>query len=163
MISQKMLAALNEQIKHELYSSYLYLSMNAWAEGQNLKGFANWLGIQAKEEHGHAMKFYDYLIDIGATPVVPAIDQPPADFQNPTKMFENVLAHEKKITGLIHSLYAMAVDDKDYRSQIMLQWFVTEQIEEESNATEILSKLTAIGDKSSALYWIDKELKKRGK
>jgi ferritin len=162
MLSTKMVASLNNQIKQELYSAYLYLSMSSWAESQNLKGFAHWLRLQFSEEQTHAMKIFDYLLENGAPATLAAIDQPPADFKTPLQLFEDVLAHEKKITGLIHGLYGQALEEKDYRTQIFLQWFVTEQMEEEANAGEIRDKLVAIGDKSSAIYWIDKELKKRG-
>jgi ferritin len=156
-----MVAALNSQVKHELYSAYLYLAMSAWSDSQNLKGFAHWLRIQYIEEQDHAMKIFDFLLDNGAAAALQAIDQPPADFKSATQLFEDVLAHEKKVTALIHQLYAQAIDEKDYRTQIFLQWYVTEQIEEEADAQSIRDKLVAIGDKSTALFWIDKELKKR--
>ena len=161
MISSKMVAALNEQIKNEQYSSHLYLAMAAWAESKNLRGFGHWLRIQADEERGHAIKFLDYLVDLEATVTLKALDQPPADFKSVQKLFDEVLDHEKKISEMINKLYAQATEEKDYRTQIFLQWFVNEQIEEEVNASEIRQKLVDIGDKSSGVYWIDKELKKR--
>jgi ferritin len=162
MISSKMVAALNDQIKHEQYSSHLYLAMAAWSESQNLKGFGHWLRIQADEERGHAVKILDYLLDLGASVALKGLDQPPADFKSVQKLFDDVLEHEKKISDLINKLYAQAVEEKDYRTQIFLQWFVTEQVEEEANVTEIRQKLVEIGEKTSGIYWIDKELKKRG-
>jgi ferritin len=161
MISKKMLAALNKQIKEELYASYLYLSMSAYADHQNLKGFAHWLRLQSGEETKHGLRIMDYLLSIGQPVTLEAIDQPPAQFGTPKAMFEAVLKHEQKVTALIHKLYDQAVADKDYRSQVMLQWFVTEQIEEEEQAQEILSKIEQVGEKSTAVWWIDKELKKR--
>jgi ferritin len=161
MISSKMVAALNEQIKNEQYSSHLYLAMAAWAESKNLKGFGHWLRIQADEERGHAMKILDYLVDLEATVTLKGLDQPPADFKSVQKLFDEVLDHEKKISDMINKLYAQASEEKDYRTQIFLQWFVSEQIEEEVNASEIRQKLIDIGDKSSGVYWVDKELKKR--
>ena len=161
MISSKMVAALNEQIKNEQYSSQLYLAMAAWAELKNFRGFGHWLRIQADEERGHAIKILDYLVDLEATVTLKALDQPPADFKSVQKLFDEVLEHEKKVSDMINKLYAQAIEEKDYRSQIFLQWFVNEQIEEEANASEIRQKLSDIGDKSSGVYWIDKELKKR--
>jgi ferritin len=161
MISPAMVAALNEQIKHEYYSSYLYLAMSAYSDQQNLKGFAHWMRIQADEERGHAMKFYDYLLSLGLRVELKAIEQPPLEFGSPRAMFQQVLAHERMITGLIHTLYEHAHAEKDYRTQIMLQWFVSEQIEEEANAAEILSRIEQVEERMSAVLWIDKELKKR--
>jgi ferritin len=157
-----MVAALNDQIKHEQYSSHLYLAMAAWCESQNLKGFGHWLRIQADEERGHAVKILDYLLDLGASVALKGLDQPPADFKSVRTLFDDVLEHEKKISDLINKLYAQAIEEKDYRTQIFLQWFVTEQVEEEANVIEIQQKLVEIGEKPSGIYWIDKELKKRG-
>jgi ferritin len=161
MTSKNMVAALNSQIRHELYSSYLYLAMSAYCDTQNLKGFAHWMRVQADEERGHAMKIFDYLLTIAEKPVLEALDKPPAEFGSPKQLFAKVLEHERMITGLIHKLYDQAVAEKDARTQIMLQWFVNEQIEEEENALEILSKIEAVEEKTSAVLWIDKELKKR--
>jgi ferritin len=161
MISPKMVAALNDQIKKEQYSSHLYLAMAAWSESKNLKGFGHWLRIQADEERGHAVKIIDYLLDLGANVTLQAIEQPPADFKSVLKLFSEVVNHEKKISESINKLYAQAAEEKDYRTQIFLQWFVSEQIEEEANVNEISQKLNEIGEKSSGIYWIDKELKKR--
>jgi len=162
MISKKMHAALNKQLKEELYSSYLYLSMSAFADHQNLKGFAHWLRLQAAEENAHGLRIMDYLLSIGQPVTLEAIDKPPAQFGTPKAMFESVLKHEQKITALIHKLYDQAVEEQDYRTQIMLQWFVTEQIEEEEQVQEILARIEAVDEKMSAILWIDKELKKRG-
>jgi ferritin len=161
MISKNMAAAINEQIKHEMYSSWLYLSMAAWSDHQNLKGFGNWMRIQSEEERGHAMKFFEYLLSIGEKVQLDALDHPPSDFGTPKKLMEQVLEHERKVTGLIHKLYDQARTDKDYRSEILLQWFVNEQIEEEENAMEILAKIEQVEERMSSILWIDKELKKR--
>jgi ferritin len=157
-----MVAAINEQIKHETYSSYLYLAMSAYCETQNLKGFAHWMKIQADEERGHAMKFYEYLLSLGAKVELKAIEQPPLEFGSPKQLFEKVLGHERMITGKINQIYELAATDKDYRTQIMLQWFISEQIEEEQNAQDILSRIELVEERMSAVLWIDKELKKRG-
>ena len=138
MISQAVLDSMNQQIMHELYSAYLYLSMSAYCADANLPGFAAWLRVQSQEEQGHAMKFYDYLLDRGGKITLQPIAQPPADFTSPLELFKQVYAHEQKVTGLINAIYAVAVAQKDLASQIMLQWFITEQVEEEKNASQIL-------------------------
>ncbi|RPH95884.1 ferritin [candidate division KSB1 bacterium] len=162
MLSKNMVMALNSQVKHELYSSYLYLSMSAYSDSQNLKGFAHWLRLQADEEREHGLKIFDYLLANGAKAVLEPIEQPPVEFGSPKALFQKVLEHEQKVTALIHKLYEQAMAEKDYRTQIMLQWFVTEQMVEEENAQEILSKIEAVEEKMNAIMWIDKELKKRG-
>jgi ferritin len=158
MFSQKLLDELNAQIKHELYSAYLYLSMAAHAESNNLPGFARWMTAQAQEEMGHAMKFYEYIHDRGGKVVLQAIDQPPSSFAGPTALFEATLEHEKLVTGLIHKLFEQAVSDKDYASQAFLQWFVTEQVEEEKIASQILDTLKMAGEKGTALFMLDRQL-----
>jgi ferritin len=161
MITPKMVGALNDQIKHEFYSMYLYLAMSAYCDRQNLKGFAHWMRLQADEERGHAMKFYDYLLQLAQPVKLETLEQPPADFGTPKQMFTQVLEHERKVTGLINGLYEQALADKDYRTQIMLQWFINEQIEEEEQATETLTKIEQVDERMSSILWIDKELKKR--
>lgn len=161
MLSKAMIDKINDQIKNELYSAYLYLSMCAYFEDKNLPGFAHWMKMQAGEEQEHAMKFFEYLTDRGARVSLQAIDQPPAEFETPTAVFEETLAHEKKVTALIHSLYELAVSEKDYASQEFLNWFVKEQVEEEKNASAILATLKMTGDKGSALVMLDRELGKR--
>lgn len=162
MLSPNMVAAINEQIKHELYSSYLYLSMAAYCDNQNLKGFAHWMKLQADEERGHAMKFYDYLLENAQRVSLDGLDRPPMDFGSPRKIFQMVLDHERMITSRIHKLYEQALQEHDYRTQIMLQWFITEQAEEEANAMDILARIEMVDERPSAVLWIDKELKKRG-
>ena len=161
MISQNMVTALNHQIKHELFSSYLYLSMSAYCDLQGLKGFANWMQIQADEERGHAKKFYDYLLDSGVPVVLEAIEQPPVGFGSPKQLIQATLDHERSITQRIHGLMAQAKQENDYRTEIFLQWFVSEQIEEEKNAMDILQRIEIVEEKMSAILWIDKELGKR--
>lgn len=162
MLSKAMQDAMNEQIKDELYSAYLYLSMSTYCEDVNLPGFAHWMRLQAQEEVGHAMKFYNFIYDRGGRVILQAIDQPPSGFQSPLGVFQQTLAHEQKVTGLIHALYALAVEEKDYASQTFLQWFVDEQVEEEKSATEIIETLKMIGDQGPALIMLDRELGKRG-
>jgi ferritin len=162
MLSKKLQDAMNEQIKNELYSAYLYLSMSAYCEAANLPGFAHWMRMQAQEEEAHAMKFYDFIYERGGRVVLQAIDQPPFEFPSPLAVFEQTLEHEQKVTGMINDLYALAVEEKDYASQIFLQWFVTEQVEEEASATQILETLKMIGDKGHALIMLDRQLGSRG-
>jgi ferritin len=162
MISQKVLDCMNEQITHELYSAYFYLSMSAYCESANLPGFAAWLKVQAGEEQGHAMKFYEYILDRGGKVTLQAIPQPPIDFTTPQAIFEQVYEHEQKVTGLVNNLYTVATAEKDVASQIFLQWFITEQVEEEKNASQIVDMLKKIGPSVGSLYQLDHRLGKRG-
>jgi ferritin len=161
-LSKKMEAALNEQIKEEMASAYIYLSMAAYFESANLGGFARWMTAQSNEELEHAMKFYEYIYDRGGRVVFEALEQPPVDFEGPVDVFEKTLAHEQYITGRIHKLYAQAVGEGDYASQGILQWFVDEQVEEEKTAGDILETLKMIGDKGHALYMMDRQMGARG-
>jgi ferritin len=161
MISQAIQDAMNEQIKNELYSAYLYLSMAAYCESINLKGFAHWMRVQHQEETGHAMRFFDFINDRGGRVTLQAIPQPPTEFKSPLDIFEQTLEHERKVTAMINKIYDLAVKEGDYASQALLQWFVTEQVEEEKSATEILEKLRLAGDRGSALLYLDHELGER--
>ncbi len=161
-LSKKMLDALNEQIREELASSYIYLSMAAYFESIDLPGFAHWMRVQTQEEMEHAIKFYDYVHERGGRVLLQAIPQPAAEFASPAAAFEETLKHEQYLTGRIHTLYGLAVEDKDYASQVLLQWFVTEQVEEEKNANEILAVLKRIGDKGQGLIMLDRQLASRG-
>ena len=153
---------MNLQIKHELYSAYLYLSMASHFDANNLKGFSHWMKVQAKEELEHGMKFYEYLNSRGAKVNLEVIDQPPLEFGDPVEIFAMVLDHEKSVTDRINLLYSIAIDDKDYASQSFLNWFVDEQVEEEEHAAEILDTLKKVGDKSTALFMLDRSLGERG-
>ncbi len=161
MMSKKLEEAINEQIKNEFYSAYLYMAMAAQAESMNLKGTAHWLKVQAKEELNHGMKFYDFLNERGARALLKAIEQPPAEFQSILTVFEKTLEHEKKVTAMINNLYEIALAEKDYPAQIMLQWFIDEQVEEEKNASEIIATIKMAGEKGQALIMLDHELGKR--
>jgi ferritin len=162
MLSKKMQDAINEQIKNELYSGYLYLAMAAYAEAQNLPGFAHWMKAQCQEEVEHAMKFFGHVAERGGRVELRAIDEPPVEFDSPTALFEMTLEHEKKVTGLINDLYELALAEKDYASQVLLQWYIGEQVEEEANATEILETLRMAGGKGQALVMMDRALARRG-
>ena len=161
MINKIVQDAMNEQINKELYSAYLYLSMSAYFTGANLPGFAHWMRVQGKEEQEHAMKFYDFIHDRGGEVTLKALAQPPADFKSPVAVFQEAFAHEQRVTASIHQLYETAVKEKDYPSQVMLQWFINEQVEEEKNAGEIVSRLKMVGDHPGALFALDRELAAR--
>jgi ferritin len=162
MISQTIQNAINQQIKHEFYSSYLYLSMSAYFETLSLPGFARWMRAQSQEEQAHAMKLFDYVNDRGGSVELQALDQPPGEFQSPLDVFEQALQHERKVTALIHQLYALALKESDYATQTLLQWFITEQVEEEKNAGQIVEELKMTGGQPSALLMLDRELAGRG-
>ena len=162
MLGQRVQEAMNEQIKNELYSAYLYLSMAAYFEAENLSGFARWMRVQAQEEQAHALKFFDFVNERGGRVMLQAIDEPPAEFESPLNVFEETLSHEQTVTSLIHKLYALALEENDYASQVFLHWFVDEQVEEESSATEILEQLKMVGDKAQGLLMLDRALGERG-
>ena len=161
MINKKMEEAINKQINAELYSSYLYLSMSAYFSLINLAGFANWMRIQAQEELTHAMKFYDYINERGGKVILTKIEQPKSEWKSAMEAFEDTYSHECVVTGLINDLVNLAIEEKDHSSNAFLQWFVTEQVEEEASAQEILDKLKFIGDNGAALFMIDKDLGQR--
>ena len=161
MISAKLQEAINSQIQAEMYSANLYLAMSGYCMSKNLKGFANWLRVQYQEETMHALKFVDYILERGGELKLKAIDATPADFGKPVEVFEKILAHEEHVTSLINKLYEVAVAEKDVAAQIFLQWFVTEQVEEEASASEVLEQLRMIGDEKSGIFYLDKELASR--
>lgn len=160
-MNKAMEAALNEQIKLELHSAYTYLGMAAYCESTNLPGMAHWLELQAKEELEHAMKIYGHVNDRGGRVALKAIPEPVLDYASPLAVFEAVLAHEQKVTASIHKLYALAVEENDYASLPLLQWFIEEQVEEESSADEVLQKIRLAGDSKSALLFLDSQLGSR--
>ena len=153
---------MNDQINKELYSSYLYLSMAAYFEDKNLPGFAHWMRIQEAEEREHAMKFYDFILERGGKVTLKAIDAPKTEWKSTLEVAEEVAAHEAKVTASIHALYELALKEKDYPAQVMLQWFITEQVEEEKNAAEIVANLKLIEDRGTAVLMLDHRLGKRG-
>lgn len=161
MIKKKIENALNKQTNAEMYSSYLYLSMSAFFELANLKGFAHWMRVQAQEELIHAMKFFDYVHERGGTVILTAIDAPPTKWQSPLAAFNHVFEHEQKVTGLINDLVNLAISENDHATNNFLQWFVAEQVEEESSAEEIVQKLKLVGDAPGGLFMLDRELGQR--
>lgn len=161
MINKTVEEALNEQVKNEFYSAYLYLSMSAYCESINLPGFAHWLRSQYEEETAHALRLFDFLNDRGGRINLRDISEPPAEFSSPLDLFQEVLAHEQKVTKMIHELYALAVKENDYPTQVEMQWFIKEQVEEEKNAGDIVEQLKLAGDNNTALLMLDRELGNR--
>jgi ferritin len=161
MLSPKMLDALNQQINREFASAYLYLAMAAQCEAQSLPGMAHWMKRQATEEYGHGMRLFELICDRGGRVALAAIPQPPAEFGSPLELFQQVLSHERKVTAYIDAVYELALEEKDYASQVALQWFVNEQVEEEKSASVIVDQLKAIPEKSSAILFVDRQLGKR--
>lgn len=153
--------AMNEQIRNELYSAYLYLSMSIYCEEKNLPGIAKWMRMQAKEEVGHAMRFFDFMVDVGANIELLEIDKPPSDFSSATDIFEKTFEHEKKVTAMINNLVSLSQKANDNAAFVMLQWFVSEQVEEEKTASQILETLKMIKEQGPALIMLDRELGKR--
>ncbi len=158
MPSKKMASALNQQIQSEFYSAYLYLSMSAYCQEIHLDGFSHWLQVQSKEEIDHAMRLYNYLNNRGGRVILQAIDRPPESFKSPRRMFEQILKHEQAISTAVHKLYELAQNEKDYATEVELQWFIKEQVEEEKSAGDILQKLTLIGDQPATLLMMDHHL-----
>ena len=161
-ISAHMQKSLNDQIRREFGASYLYLSMAAYFAEKNLTGFVRWMRMQAQEEAGHAMKIFDFVEDRGGRVTLEAIDQPPPDFPSPVAAFEHARDHEAHVSAGIHQLFEAAAAEKDWATQAMLQWFITEQVEEEKTSTQIVDTLKMVADNASGLYMFDKELGRRG-
>jgi ferritin len=158
MLSKSLQDAINEQMKHEIESAYLYLAMSAYCESKNLPGMATWLRIQWQEELSHAMKLFTYVNARGGRAILKAIDQPPTDYDSPLAIFKTVLQHEEKVTKMINKLYESAIKEGDYATQVELQWFITEQVEEEKNATDILKLLEMVGESGISLMMLDRQL-----
>ena len=161
MLTDKMEKAINGQINAELYSAYLYLSMAAWFQERDLPGFASWMRIQVQEEQFHAMKMFDHVLERGGRTDLGAIDAPPGDWKSPLDVFKATLEHEQKVTGLINDLVYLARDERDNATEIFLQWFVKEQVEEEDTASGILGQLKLVEGSPQALFLMDRELGQR--
>ena len=158
MMKETVAKGLNSQLNAEMYSSYLYLSMSAYCKSLNLDGFAAWLYVQAQEEMVHAMKFYDFINQRGARVILEKIDAPPVEWESVEAVFENVYAHEQKVTGLINDLVDLAMSERDHATNIFLQWFVTEQVEEEENASGVLEQVKRVSGTKQGLFMLDREL-----
>lgn len=161
MISEKMVKEINDQIQRELFSEYLYLQMAAYFKGENLDGFAHWMEVQAREEHIHAMKFFNHLYDRGAKVVLQPIQQPKNDFKSPLDTFKYAYEHELTVTKNINNLMEIAKKENDYASESFLKWYVDEQVEEEDSFLKIVSILEKIKDSTNALFMLNSELGKR--
>ena len=161
MLSEKLTKALNEQVKEEYYSAYLYLSMAAFAERAAFKGIANWLFVQAKEEMAHGIHMYRYILERDGTPVFAAIQQPPGSFTGIDGIFEEVLAHEQKITESINNIASLAMQENDHACYQFMMWYVNEQVEEEASAKDIIAKLKILGNDKGLLFALDHELAKK--
>jgi ferritin len=161
MLHKKMTQALNEQVNREMYSAYLYMAMSAHSAKIGLKGFANWFMVQYHEEMFHAMKLYEYVQRQGEDVVLQAVAQPPAEFESPLDMFTKTLVHEQYITKSINELMELAISKKDHATQIFLEWYIIEQVEEEENDNDIIAQLKLIGDNPHALLMLDRELATR--
>lgn len=160
-MDKKLEKAFNDQIKHELYSAYIYLAMAAYFETKNLTGFAHWMKVQYKEEVSHAMKIFEFLNDRSVKVLLQAIPQPVLEYASTLEVFEETLKHEKKVTSLINALYDLAKEINDNASSVFLQWFISEQVEEEKNAAYIIENLKMIESVGPALIMLDRELAKR--
>jgi len=158
MMNEKMQEALNRQLNAELYASYLYLSMSAYFASHVLKGFSDWCLKQSEEEKNHAMKFYKYILDRGGLVVLLPIEGPPSTWKSSVSAFEDAYRHEQKTTSLINNLMDLAMAEKDYATQMFMQWFISEQVEEEAMSHEIVEKLKMAKDSSSAVLILDHEL-----
>lgn len=161
MLSKKLQSALNDQINAELFSAYLYLSMSSWFKAQNLEGFASWLEIQAQEEVAHAMKFYGYLHDKGAPVELKQLEAPQRSWKSPLAAFEDAYKHEVYISGRINDLADLAVADKDHATNVLLNWFVSEQVEEEASALAVVEKLKLVASHPGGIYMLDREMASR--
>jgi ferritin len=161
-IGKAVQAAMNDQIHKELESAYQYLAMSAYFSSINQPGSASWMRVQGREELGHAMKFTDFVEDRGGTIVYRALTAPPTTFASPLAAFETAVEQEAMVSTSINALFELAAKEKDYASQALLQWFITEQVEEEKTSREIVDTLRLIGNNTSGLYMFDRELGRRG-
>ena len=159
--SQSMEQALNDQFSKEFYAFYLYLAMSAWFAERNFEGFAKWMRIQADEERAHAMRIYDFVLDRGGHIKLGPVQEPPTKWKTPFEVFDDAKKHEQLVSGSINELYTRALAEKDYPSQVMLQWFISEQVEEEKTSTAIVERIRLVGDEPSGLLILDNQMGQR--
>ena len=157
-MNKKVYKVFNEQVQAELYSAYMYLAMSLYLEDKNFKGMASWLKIQYEEERQHAFRLAKFMQERGVKPELLQIDAPPAEYGTPLEVFTKALEHEQYVTSRIHSMYEVAVIEKDYAAMTHLHWFIDEQVEEEDQTREIVDKLTMVGDNMNGLFVIDSQL-----
>jgi len=161
MLSEKMEKALNDQIQAEMYSAYLYLSMEAYFQSVNLNGFAAWMRAQTQEEMVHAMKFYDFICERGGKVILQAIDAPPSEWDSPLAAFEGAYEHEQMVTARINDLVDVAIAERDHATNNFLQWFVAEQVEEEDSTNAVVHQVKLVGEAQGGLFMLDRELGQR--
>jgi len=161
MLNKRIEEELNKQLNREFFSSYLYMSMAAYFQSVDLLGFANWMEVQAQEELAHAQKFYNFIVERGGRVVLDQIEKPKSEWQNALSSFEDALNHEQYITSSINNLVDIALEEKDHATNIFLQWFVTEQVEEEASATTVINKLKLMKDAPGGIFMLDRELASR--
>lgn len=161
-LSDTIQKALNRHINEEFYSSYLYLSMSAWCESVDLPGFAHWLRMQSQEEYAHAMNLFDFVLEREGRALLLPVKEPPVEFASILDVMQSTLDHERAVSHLIHELYALSVKEGDYPTQVHLQAFITEQVEEEKTAADIVAQLRMIGDSASDLLLLDRRMAARG-
>ncbi len=161
MLSKSIEKELNDQINAEYWSAYLYLSMAAYFENKNLPGFANWMKVQYQEEISHVMKFFNYVNERGGRVLLKPVNAVKTEWKNEIEVFEDTLNHEQKVTGLINNLVNIALEEKDHATNNILQWYVSEQVEEESGVDEILQQLKMMEGNKHGLLMLDRELKQR--
>lgn len=157
-MNKKVYKVFNEQVQAELYSAYMYLAMSLYLEDKNFKGMASWLKVQYEEERAHAFRLAKFMQERGVKPELFQIDAPPAEYGTPLEVFTKALEHEQYVTSRIHSMYEVAVKEKDYAAMTHLHWFIDEQVEEEDQTREIVDKLTMVGDNMNGLFVIDSQL-----
>jgi ferritin len=158
LLSDTLRAALNEQIKDELYAAYLYLAMVGYFKELNLDGFAHWYDLQRQEEIGHGLKIFEYVYDRDAKVELKALSAPPSSFQSPLDVAQQAFDHERAVTEKINDLYELATSEKDYQTQALLQWFLSEQVEEEKSALQVVERLKMAGNETAALFMLDREM-----
>ena len=161
MISDRLLAEINQQIKYEMFSANLYLAMAAYCAAEDLPGFAHFFKVQAEEEKFHAMKFFDYLNNMGGRVLMYGLDEPNNEYRSVVDAFEQAFKHEQFVTGRIYGLMDIAVEEKEHATISFLKWFIDEQVEEESTFSGLVKRLKRIGDDSNGLYLLDVELAAR--
>ncbi|MDQ1328277.1 MAG: ferritin [Candidatus Poribacteria bacterium] len=161
MIGKRIQDAINDQIQAEMFSSYLYLSMSAYFHSINMGGMANWMKVQAQEENGHAMKFFQHVIDRGGRIELMKMDKPKTDWASPLEAFQDAYKHEQYITERINNLVKIAMEETDNPASIILQWFVNEQVEEEANTSKIVERLERVGESPNGLFMLDSHLGER--
>ncbi len=161
MLTEKIGRELNEQMNREFYSANLYLALSAWLDAHSLKGMAHWMRLQAEEEQEHGMKIFDFIQERGGQAIMGAIEAPPIEWESTLQVFEAAWEHERFITSHINELADLAIQEKDFATQSFLQWFITEQVEEEATVSEIVERLRLIGDNGAALFMLEADLGRR--